>query len=71
MASQPLPSFLERHVERRAHVANLGRALADQPNADLRERKYTHDPSDALTLRGIPAIGRGVAGAIRGTAPGG
>jgi hypothetical protein len=27
------------------------------------------DPSDALTLRGIPAIGRGVAGAIAGTNP--
>ncbi len=28
------------------------------------------DPSDTLTLRGIPAIGRGVAGVIRGTSPG-
>ncbi len=29
------------------------------------------DPSDSLTLRGIPAIGRGVAGAIRNTNPAG
>ena len=27
------------------------------------------DAGDELTLRGIPAIGRGVAGAIRGTNP--
>lgn len=27
------------------------------------------DPSDTLTLRGIPAIGRGVAGAMHGTRP--
>ncbi len=27
------------------------------------------DPSDSLTLRGIPAIGRGVAGHIPGTRP--
>lgn len=27
------------------------------------------DPSDSLTLRGIPAIGRGVQGAIPGTRP--
>ncbi len=27
--------------------------------------------SDTLTLRGIPAIGRGVAGCIHGTKPGG
>jgi len=27
------------------------------------------DPSDTLTLRGIPALGKGVGGAIRGTRP--
>ncbi len=31
---------------------------------------WINDPSDALTLRGIPAIGRGVAGHIRYTNPG-
>lgn len=30
---------------------------------------WTNDPADTLTLRGIPAIGRGVAGQIRGTRP--
>lgn len=28
------------------------------------------DPSDSLTLRGIPAVGRYAQGAIRGTTPG-
>ncbi len=71
MASQPLPRFLERHIEHRAHAANLGRALREQPTINLAEHKIYHDPADTLTLRGIPAIGRGVAGVIRGTAPGG
>jgi hypothetical protein len=31
---------------------------------------YTFDPSNAIILRGIPAIGPNVAGAIRGTNPG-
>ncbi len=31
---------------------------------------YTYDPADTYTLRGIPALGRGVAGAIRHTRPG-
>lgn len=30
---------------------------------------WTTDPSDTTTLRGIPAIGRGVAGHIPGTRP--
>ncbi len=68
MASFPLPRFLERAREQREHAANLGRALVEQ-EVDLRQRKWTHDPSDSLTLRGIPAVGRGVAGVIRGTHP--
>jgi hypothetical protein len=30
---------------------------------------WTTNAGDELTLRGIPAIGRGIAGAIRGTSP--
>ena len=36
------------------------------PNAKV---TWIHDPSDSRTLRGIPAIGRGVAGCITGTNP--
>lgn len=37
---------------------------------DLRETKSSHTAVDSISLRGIPAIGRGVAGVIHGTAPG-
>jgi hypothetical protein len=66
--SLPLPRFLETAQERRDHARALEREVLQQ-QVDLRERKITHDPSDSLTLRGIPAVGRGVAGAIRGTSP--
>lgn len=69
MASLPLPRFLERHAEQRAHVAKLTAAVAGT-TVDLAQRKHHNDPADTLTLRGIPAIGRGVAGCIRGTNPG-
>ncbi len=69
MPSFPLPRFLERHAQERHHAIELKRALDGQPDVDIRERKITHDPSDSLTLRGIPAVGRGVAGVIRGTQP--
>ncbi len=68
MASQPLPRFLERHTEHRHHIAALTQVIANTKH-DIRERRPHVDPADTLTLRGIPAIGRGVAGAIRGTNP--
>ncbi len=71
MPNLPLPRFLENHASRREHAIQLRRALDGQPDVDLRERKIYHDPADTLSLRGIPAIGRGVAGVIRGTSPGG
>ncbi len=69
MASQPLPRFLEREHERRQHIAALTSVVAST-SLDLADRKIVNDPADTHTLRGIPAIGRGVAGCIRGTAPG-
>ncbi len=69
MASQPLPRFLEQHVERRDHARALEREVTQQ-EVDLRNRKIVCDPSDALTLRGIPCVGRGCgAGVMRGTQP--
>lgn len=44
----------------------LGSVAVTEPAAKV---SWYLDPSDALTLRGIPAVGRGVAGAIRGTKP--
>jgi hypothetical protein len=70
MASLPLPRFLQQHVEKRDHARALEREVMQQ-GVDLAQRQIVCDPSDSLTLRGIPAIGRGVAGCIRGTDPAG
>lgn len=64
----PLPRFLQAHQHQRQHADTLARTVVDN-TLDLRERVITYDPSDNLTLRGIPAIGRGVAGVIAGTQP--
>jgi hypothetical protein len=64
----PLPRFLQAHQHQRQHATALERTVVDN-TLDLRERVITYDPSDSLTLRGIPAIGRGVAGVITGTQP--
>ena len=68
MPSFPLPRFLEVERERRDHARALEREVVQQ-GVDLAQRKIVRDPSDSLTLRGIPAVGRGVAGVIRGTQP--
>ena len=65
----PLPRFLQEHQHRRDHAQALARTVVDN-SLDLRDRVIVCDPSDSLTLRGIPAIGRGVAGVIAGTSPG-
>jgi hypothetical protein len=64
----PLPRFLQQHQHHREHATALTQTIVDN-SLDLRNRVIVCDPSDSLTLRGIPAIGRGVAGAIRGTDP--
>lgn len=68
MATQPLPRFLETHETRLRHARQLER-VARATGGDLRERRAIHTAADSKTLRGIPAIGRGVAGAVAGTQP--
>jgi hypothetical protein len=69
MPSLPLPRFLEQHQERRDHSRALEREVAQQGVDLAKRKKIVCDPADSLTLRGIPAVGRGVAGVIRGTQP--
>ena len=64
----PLPRFLQDHQHRRGHIDALTTSVVTQ-GANLKDRTFVCDPADTLTLRGIPAIGRGVAGVIRGTQP--
>lgn len=50
------------------HITRPSITAADPVSIRVRIT-WTHDPSDTRTLRGIPAIGRGVAGHIPGTRP--
>ncbi len=62
-----MPTFKKGHNARTI----LGREIKIGIIATTTPVKATWymDPSDSLTLRGIPAIGRGVAGHIPGTRP--
>lgn len=72
MPSLPLPRFLEDHASKVEHARQLERVVRSAGDgSDLRDRKHAHTAVDAISLRGIPAIGRGVQGVIHGTAPGG
>ncbi len=71
MASRALPRFLETFETRREHARKLERVVREA-GGDLRDdRPSSHTAADGTSLRGIPAIGRGVAGVIAGTNPGG
>jgi hypothetical protein len=69
MASAPLPRFLETHATRVEHARKLERIIRESGGDTRQLRKTTHTAADGITLRGIPAIGRGVAGVIPGTNP--
>jgi hypothetical protein len=68
MASVALPRFLETHASRVDHARKLERVVRES-GGNMRELKLAHTAADGRTLRGIPAIGRGVAGCIAGTNP--
>jgi hypothetical protein len=53
----------ERHQERR----RIEQAMQDSPQ--LERKSFGTPPGDERKLRGIPAIGRNVSGAIPGTSP--
>jgi hypothetical protein len=74
----PADGRLLRHVRlHQEHVAHLKLLveIAEEVGGDVREEQEKHraayrPAADGRDLRGIPAIGRGVSGAIRGTRPG-
>jgi len=68
----PAASILRHHQERTNEQQNLNKILAQaDTNPDLNSRTITRATAggDERKLRGIPAIGRGVAGAINNTSP--
>jgi len=67
-----LPRFLEDARERAEHARKLAEIVREAgPEANVTEerKRFYADPADSLTLRGLPALGRGVTGVIRGTQP--
>jgi hypothetical protein len=68
MPTFALPRFMETHASRLAHAKQLA-AVVRETDADLNTIRQQHTAADSLTLRGIPAIGRGVAGVSPGTNP--
>ncbi len=66
--AHPLPRFLETHTTRLEHARKLER-IVREAGGDLRDERHHPTAADGASLRGIPAIGRGVAGVIAGTNP--
>lgn len=67
--AQPLPRFLETHATRQAHARHLERVVREA-GGDMREVKMRHTAADSRSLRGIPCVGKSIAGVVAGTQPG-
>lgn len=71
IGSDPLNIWLQRRRQDAVHARMLARiALEVGENVPQRPIAGATAGGDERKLRGIPAVGRGVAGAIRGTRPG-
>jgi hypothetical protein len=69
--TRPAPGIHRIHViaELEAHQAQVLATIAREVTGDVQAERTKHIPSPA-ELRGIPAIGRNVTGAIHQTKPG-
>lgn len=68
----PAAAFARIAEERERDRKKIARIVRDSAAVDVTDGKRYRQklPGDERALRGIPAIGRGVAGAIPGTRPG-
>ncbi len=64
-----LPRFLVDHQQRVEHARKLAKICRETDGNVADEKVRYRAPADGRTLRGLPAIGRSVAGAISGTNP--
>lgn len=69
-----MPTFPKGFANYRVHVKNaqLLERVAREAGGDVAKERsagYAHTAADALSLRGIPAVGRSVSGVILGTQP--
>lgn len=67
--ARPMRTAAEIHAANAALALELAGRADDTPKPS--RRFEFQSPADGRDLRGLPAIGRGVAGAIAGTQPGG
>ncbi len=65
-----LPRFLEDHQERVEHARKLEQIVRESGANVTEERASRQHVMSPTDLRGLPAIGRGVSGAIAWTQPG-
>lgn len=70
-AAPPTENIYIRTTRERAQAAKaLAQAATDTGRNIQTERiRMAHTAADSITLRGIPAVGRSVSGAIHGTRP--
>jgi hypothetical protein len=68
-----LATFAKGHANKRTHADNAALIRKLQPDNETTTRPgvvtFTYSAADWITLRGVPAIGIGVQGAIAGTRP--
>lgn len=69
-----MPTFPRGFANYRVHVENakLLEKIARESGGDVAKERsagFAHTAADALTLRGIPAVGRSVSGVILGSQP--
>ncbi len=66
-----MPTFPRGHTSQTLNAKNAGliHKLSGHVQTTPSRITWQVDPSDWETLRGIPALGKGVSGAIRGTRP--
>jgi hypothetical protein len=68
MASVALPRFLETHATRADHARKL-EAVVRESGGNMQVLKMAHTAADSRSLRGVPCVGRSIAGVIAGTQP--
>jgi hypothetical protein len=69
MRAVPTFSLAQKHAELHAQQARLLAKLAREAAPDVPMRSGATAGGDPSRLRGLPAIGRGSSGAVRGTDP--
>lgn len=63
-------SLVVQHAREATHMARQLVVILRETDTNIQQLRMQHSAADAITLRGIPAVGRNCTGAIRHTIPG-